>query len=85
MRKWNAYPGFNVHRLDPKQENHKEVAFAETWMEENNHGMGKQLVEYLIEGCSFRDEQVVATIIQWLGSDAGQGFLKKVEEKINKK
>lgn len=78
--------GYFTHRLDF---NEKEKAFHDKWLEINepkrgfNHGhgclqdlffdtKGKCLVEI-----TKRDREIVATVIQWLGSNIGFNFLEE--------
>lgn len=70
--------GLNAHRLN---DNPEERRFAEAW-----RGMqAGRLLDWLLTGidqrgypdcASTRDEQVAATVVQWLGSPVGQGFLR---------
>ena len=90
---YEANIGFDTSRLN--EHNPREVAFSETWKEENypqrgvNFGQG-QLQDIFIEQISVfpmrykvlevinnRDRKIVATVIQWLGSNCGMGFLEK--------
>lgn len=73
------YIGFNSHRLHPDAGNPREVAFAQQWMEENTprrcilaHILGRE--NRPIDPTD-RDAQVVATVIQWLGSNVGMSFI----------
>lgn len=74
------HEGFNSNRLSKAADNPREVAFAKAWR--NNNGKGpshsKHTIDYLIPECTVRDEQVAATIIQWLGSNVGMAFLREV-------
>jgi hypothetical protein len=71
--------GLNAHR---QAYSPVERLFAETWAEydKENH-----ILEYLLsdtinesQPVSEDDQVTVATVIQWLGSPVGQGFLAKV-------
>lgn len=57
--------------------NYREAAFAELWDELCERGQ----LEYLLAQISGRDRMVAATVIQWLGSNCGQYFLKQVNER----
>lgn len=37
----------------------------------------------IVKGCSERDHEVAATVIQWLGSNVGQGFLERATAKAD--
>ncbi len=85
--------GINAYRLDPAQDNPREVAFSRKWEELNltrisvTEAIYKTplLATLLKEEPSARDSQVAATIIQWLGSNIGMGFLMdvmRIEPKI---
>ena len=75
------HQGRNRHRLD---QNPQERKFARLWEHENRHP--RSIVDYLMNGDgglapkSATDEQceVAATVIQWLGSPVGEGFLRDV-------
>ena len=75
--------GCKAYRLEDKS-NKLEIAFAEAWDEESNSSPDffGRLVAAKPNGFDYettdRDEEVAATIIQWLGSDAGQGFINRV-------
>lgn len=70
--------GVNKHRL---KDNPEEKRFADAWAK---HNPLKWLLDVrpVQTGAppppSERDEQVAATVIQWLGSPVGQGFLNDV-------
>ena len=73
------HEGFSKDRLKPERENQREVAFSEAWKRENGYGRnGNHLVDQLIPDATQRDATVAATIIQWLGSNVGIGFLRDV-------
>ncbi len=67
------------------KQNPEEKLFAEEWERENSDG-GKGILDYLLADdpnlprgeVTERDREVAATIIQWLGSPVGQGFLEDV-------
>lgn len=73
--------GKSVHRL---KSNPLEKIYAEEWAEENSKARG--ILDYLLaEDPNYpagevteRDAMVAATVIQWLGSPVGQGFVDKV-------
>jgi len=64
-------------------DNPSERLFYEAWLKENEHS---SVLEYLMstdeygrrQPVSERDEQVSATVIQWLGSPVGRAFLRSV-------
>ena len=73
--------------------NPAEKIFAEAWEAQNSfpNSGGRQTLDYLLAEninhpmgeVTDRDRQVVATVIQWLGSPVGQAWLKDVQEKID--
>ena len=70
--------GLHTHRF---KQNPEERRFAEAWAK--HCGDGKTLAYLLTVGDqrfptapTGREEQVAATVIQWLGSPVGQGFLR---------
>ncbi len=67
--------GFSTNRLSKQANNPIEVVFAKKWKKENSWDTYSPTVSYLIPDCTKRDSQVAATIVQWLGSPVGQGFL----------
>lgn len=75
--------GLHVHRL---QQNELERKFAEEWESRNVRNQGRDLIDYMLavdnnRPCgevTERDRQVVATVIQWLGSPVGQSFIDTV-------
>ena len=75
------HEGKNTHRLSS---NSMEKAFHDAWLEENtNRHCGILLGQLLGDGnrpaeVSDRDALVAATVIQWLGSPVGSGFLQRV-------
>jgi hypothetical protein len=72
--------GYSTHRF---KDNPEEQLFAEAWDAHNNSNTPGYLAYLLTTGDqrfpaepSERDRQVAATIIQWLGSPVGRGFLQ---------
>jgi hypothetical protein len=72
------FKGLGVHRL---KDNPLERVFAEKWQEQCE----KATLEYIISGFANRRDPVSKevqvtsnTVIQWLGSPVGQGFLVEV-------
>jgi len=71
--------GLHTYRL---KDNPEEERFAKAWDEHNRHGT---VLAHLLDTRSVqtgrpvdptdRDEAVAATVVQWLGSPVGQGFL----------
>jgi hypothetical protein len=62
-------------------DNPLEQKFAEAWEKEADHILPFVLPENLnhCNDARSRDREVAATIIQWLGSPVGQGFLRDVQ------
>lgn len=70
-----------------------EKIFAELWEKENLSIYGKSngsgILDYLLANnpnrpdgeVAERDREVAATVIQWLGSPCGQGFIRKAQSK----
>lgn len=81
------WQGINSHRY---KNNPQELKFAEVWQKLNDRdyiNKGKTIDYILNKGdekfvdiCSERDQEVACSIIQWLGSPIGQGFLYSVKE-----
>lgn len=72
------HEGFSRDRLKPEMNNPREVAFAAQWEYENKDAPGGRLMHHLIPDFTERDATVAATVIQWLGSNVGTGFLIEV-------
>ncbi len=76
------WQGINSHRY---KNNPQELKFAEEWQKLNNKGVARY-IDYILSKdntpcyASERDQEVACSIIQWLGSPCGQGFLKSVKE-----
>lgn len=73
--------GLHAHRFRDNPEGQR---FAEMW---TRMGLDGRNLDYLLTpapqnheplAASGRDRQVAATIIQWLGSPVGQGFLREM-------
>jgi len=64
--------GFSSHRLIY---NPVEKLFVTHWRKEVERGLLKNLIE---DPITQRDASVAATIVQWLGSEVGSGFLLDV-------
>jgi hypothetical protein len=80
------FQGTNPHRY---KANPLEKAFAEKWQEINTGPMGRvrTTLDYLMDSSNRgepnpplteRDWLVANTLIQWLGSPVGQGFIRDV-------
>ena len=73
--------GLHAHRLDPRADNPREIAFAGQWAKENEHDRpGTQssvgnILRTLVPDAGQRDATVAATLMQWLGSNVGMCFL----------
>jgi hypothetical protein len=77
------YPGLWASRLDPKQNNPREIAFASMWLAENDKEFRTNKLGALLGREPTEDEiQISATIIQWLGSNCGMNFLHEVAMRI---
>ena len=81
MTKSLLHVGYFANRLQNRRLNCYEVAYAEVWHRENNRLTG-DLLDCLLPGFTVETSRVAATVIQWLGTDAGQGFLRKVGKEI---
>jgi len=82
----NKHKGLNCHRL---KSNPDELAMAKAWVEFIEHGhampdrrpdavdnlLGSGHAPLHVPLASARDRQVAATVIQWLGSPVGRGFI----------
>lgn len=77
------HKGLSTHRFTGNPE---ERRFADAWQQHNDNDNGNTLA-YLLDprnGEPFgspphvedRDREVAATVVQWLGSPVGQGFLR---------
>lgn len=71
----------SVNRLKCWMHSH-ERAFAEIWAADNDRNPSMPpILETLIPDCTQEQATAVATVIQWLGSNVGQNFLARVEDK----
>lgn len=90
--------GLSFERTDDSKSNPRERIFAEAWNRINTQDpLGYSLLDKLcheprdsnaIGGppagtCTERDHQIAATVIQWLGSNIGQGFLDQTIPEAN--
>ncbi len=72
------------------KDNPAERIFAEVWEEKNSSKYSQPLLDLLLAEdnnrpmgeVTERDRMVAATVIQWLGSPVGEGFLQDVAAKI---
>ena len=87
------HQGARFYRTDDEKcTNPRERAFAEEWNRINTQDpLGWSLLDKLfdenedglsshgriIKGCTEREHEIAATVIQWLGSNVGQGFLER--------
>jgi hypothetical protein len=75
--------GLHANRLWRDDRNALEKNFAEAWRRNNSDGV--DLLAWMLgDGTrqapvSERDAIVAATVIQWLGSEVGQGFLSEAQ------
>lgn len=79
----NEYRGSHSYRIDTG-DNTKERIFLKAWQDQKGidmlrHILSRDMEEYTIP--SKRDIFVANSIIQWLGTSVGQGFLAEVEDK----
>jgi hypothetical protein len=85
--------GLHQYRLE---QNPNEEVFAKTWEERNISKItknidGRSTLDFLLAinsnepngEVTSRDRKVAATVIQWLGSPVGQGFIQECQEIIN--
>jgi hypothetical protein len=80
------HDGLRKNRL---QREPLEQIFADEWKSMNKATVNNSLLDWLLAEdpnypkgeVSQRDATVAATIIQWLGTPVGQGFLRRVEER----
>jgi len=87
MKILNKFKGFSSHRYNREP---LEKLFAECWQEENtqlavrnctlDHLFSENADDY-VEEQSDEKHKLASTLIQWLGSPVGQGFLARVIEK----
>lgn len=74
-----AHEGVSLYRL---KQNPREQVFHTAWKAEQKYG---SVLEYILGNgnekavLTDRDEQVAATVIQWLGSPVGQHFLTEAQ------
>ena len=67
------HKGQYYKRLQPDQENARELAFAEQWEWENDNN---HILNNLLGADATKKERLVAaTVIQWLGSAVGMSFI----------
>lgn len=88
----SRFVGNGAHRLES---NPLEKYFADAWREQNEAQSRfdpcKTTLAYLLSKdggktlpeTTEREEMIAATIIQWLGSPVGSGFVREVMEKAN--
>lgn len=83
------HEGCSPHRLNIH--NMEEMIFADEWKKKcKNYNLLPYLLSnsmyeaYMVESISQRDAFVAATIVQWLGTNVGSGFLQTVYERILK-
>lgn len=75
----HRHVGMQGHRLLDRERNAEEVKIAGAWQKVNDEGA---VLGYLLgDGRTPvtptpRDVAVAATVVQWLGSEIGQGFLR---------
>lgn len=78
------HEGLHANRLK-REHNALEKAFADKWKQENagaNPLLNQLLAtnDTFLSAASQRDATVAATIIQWLGSEVGSGFIDEVRK-----
>lgn len=89
--------GLSFERTDDAKTNPRERVFAEEWNRINTQDpLGYSLLDRLCHEprdsfavggppsgtCNERDHQIAATVIQWLGSNVGQGFLDQTIPRV---
>lgn len=85
MSKEMRNKGLHHLRLERLDLNALEIRYARAWERENKDSIQRGLLELLLtDGVSDRDREVAATLIQWLGSDVGQDFVRRVLRKKKK-
>jgi len=67
-----------------------EIVYAEEWERVNNNQylillLNQSTNDFFYNSISQRDAFVAATVIQWLGTNIGQGFIEKCQKKIEEK
>lgn len=84
--------GLNFNRIRTRKDDPRfseEWKFKEAWDQLNAKGRYPAVDLILGDGSAYpastslRDKQVAATIIQWLGTECGQAFLKNVQNERN--
>ena len=81
----SAHEGVRVARLSGDGPSAgRERCFASAWNDAQEHHLLGHLLGDGNEAAvvSQRDAQVAATVIQWLGTNVGQGFLRSAQESI---
>lgn len=81
---FGGHVGCKAYRYKRRDDNEQERVFAEKWQGINDENHRYALARLLAEDPnarnlprpSDRDKMVAATVIQWLGSPVGQGFLR---------
>lgn len=69
--------GYAAQRLaDPK--NALERDFASAWRMEQSDDHGSPLLSKLVPDCTPDQARAVATVVQWMGTEVGQFFLRSV-------
>ena len=83
-RDGSCYDGLDARRLDPEQNNPYEIALHDAWVEENAAYDRDDLLEKLFpeETITYRDKKIAATVIQWLGTNCGRGYLDRARSKM---
>ncbi len=82
---FGGHVGCKAYRFKNRDDNGQERVLADKWLEINDGKHTETLARLLAEDpnarnlsslLSDRDKMVAATVIQWLGSPVGQGFLQ---------
>ena len=94
MRQAVKHIGLHSERL-AKAENRAEVVYASEWAKANSGSHGRSILlhhllaygqnlpgEHLVTA---RDAETAATVIQWLGSEIGQDFIRTCQQRIEKR
>lgn len=86
----NHVKGVHADRLKNGPWEDRERAFAEAWAEEYQPSVNRDLLAQLVNHPNYasdvypteRDRVVAATVIQWLGSNVGMGFLDSALRRV---
>ncbi len=86
--------GFNTHRLNPEDNYCRpEIIFQETFQKRYDRDMydalkdisGIKRAEGEDKHLTDREQRLMLSVVQWMGSPSGQGFIEECQEKIKQK